>query len=95
MEIGEISNRQEKIFLDVAISCNGMYVFSKTRKISISKNMKTGKKDVHSVQFLLKQLMPDILVVMLFLGQDQEKIKSLILNNFFINNVKHYLNIKN
>ena len=34
--------------------------------------MKKDKKDVHFVQFLLKQLILDVLAVMVFLEQNQE-----------------------
>lgn len=57
--------------------------------------MKKDKKDVHFVQFSLKRQILDVPAVVLFLEQDQEKIKLLMLNNFFINIVKHCLNIKN
>ena len=36
--------------------------------------MKKDKKDVHFVQFLSKQLIPDAPAVMLFLEQNQERV---------------------
>ena len=36
--------------------------------------MKTGKKDVRFVQFLLKRQILDALAVMLFLEQNQERV---------------------
>jgi len=56
--------------------------------------MKQGKKDVHFVQFLLKQPIYDVPAVVLFLEQNQEKTKIVNDAAFFLNIVKHCLNIK-
>jgi len=57
--------------------------------------MKKDKKDVHFVQFLLKRQILDAPVVVLFLEQDQEKTEIVNATEFFLNIVKHSLNIKN
>ncbi len=57
--------------------------------------MKKDKKDVHFVQFLLKRQILDAPVVVLFLEPDQEKTKIVNATEFFLNIVKHSLNIKN
>ena len=50
--------------------------YTKLQKYLHQKNTKVVKKDAHYVQFLLKPPVSDVLVVMLFLEENQDQIKT-------------------